>query len=262
MPWDTLIGIIALFLSIIGLIYTYKSVKAPILLEARKKHTQELVEFLKEWYAKVPSYESVTKLKTTLTSSASIFQVIEADWKYKDLIQYHLPKEYRILPEEWERYKKYRDKYNEQRYRLYENIKKDAIEKTNLEYNPKWKGDHMISQSFVEFIYRQYISWIKDGQLCFDKKYYNYKIERGNELWAGGYGMAKGNKEELERAKEIFEKMMFSEEYLEKYRGEINEIIEYEKKLEDMSHKLKAVMEKLMGYPLLPGTKCEILKSL
>ena len=270
-PWDTLIGGTALVLSIIGIYYTYKSVKTPILIEARKRHTQELIEFLKEWHDKFPLYESATEPKMTLTPSTSVihlnepchdFPEIETNWKYKDLIQYHLPREYKTLPAEWDRYKKFVDEYGTLRYELYEKIKKDAIKKTNLKYDPNWKGEHIISQHFVIYIYQQSISWRRDGRLYFDKKFMNYKIERGNELWFSGGGLAKGNKEELEKAKEIFEEMMFSEEYLNKYEREINEIIEYERKLEEMYNKLKAMIEKLIGYPILPGTKCEILKSL
>jgi len=270
-PWEILIGGTALVLSIIGIYYTYKSVKAPTLLEARKRHTQELIEFLKEWHDKFPLYESATQPKTTPTCSTSIirlnkhwhnFAEIETNWKYKDLIQYHLPQEYKTLLEEWKRFKKSVDEYGTLRYRLYEKIKKDAIEKTNLKYDPNWKGEHIISRRFVTYIYQQSISWIKDRRLYFDKKSTDRKIEHGNELLFGGSSLAKGSKEEIEKAKETFEKMIFNEEYLDKYEGEINEIIECERKLEDMSHKLKAVIEKLMGYPLLPGTKCGILKNL
>jgi len=136
-PWDTLIGGIALVLSIIGIFYTKKSVKAPILLEARKRHTQELIEFLKEWHGKFPLYESASEPKTTPARSTSIvhlnehwyFPKIETNWKYKDLIQYHLPEEYKTLPRKWEEYKKLVDKYGDLRYQLYEKIKRDAIEK-------------------------------------------------------------------------------------------------------------------------------------
>ena len=54
--------------------------------------------------------------------------------------------------------------------------------------------------------------------------------------------------------------MMFDREYLEKYKQKINEIIEYEKKVEKIYRKLKEMIEKLMKYSLLPGTKCEILR--
>jgi len=184
----------------------------------------------------------------------------EVSWKYKDLIQYHLPNEYKTLPTKWEEYKKFVNEYGTLRYRLYEKIKEDA-KKTNLKFDPNWSEEHMISQHFVMCIYRQCVSLIRNGRLCFDRSI-NYKIERGNELWFGGCGLAKGNKEELEKARKIFEMMMFNEEYLKKYMHEINEIIEYERKLEEMYHSLKAMIEKLIGYPLLPGTKCEILKNL
>jgi len=88
-------------------------------------------------------------------------------------------------------------------------------------------------------------------------------IERGNELWFNGCcGLAKGNKDELKKAKEIFEMLMFNKEYLKKYEHEAREIIEWERKLDEMYRNIKMMIEKLMGYPLLPGTKCEILKTI
>ena len=56
-PWNILIGGTALVLTIIGIYYKYKSVKAPTLLEARKGHTKELKEFLKEWHDKLPLHK-------------------------------------------------------------------------------------------------------------------------------------------------------------------------------------------------------------
>ena len=177
-PWDIIIGVTALVLSIIGIYYTYKSVKVPILLEARKRHTQELIKFLKEWRDKIPPCETAIDPIITPTSSTSIsylnehrhlFLEIELDWKYKDLIQYHLPKEYKTLPEAWERYKKFVEEYGRLRYQLYEKIKKDVIEKTNLKFDPDCRDEHTISQHFITSIYRQCISLIRDRRLYYDK---------------------------------------------------------------------------------------------
>jgi len=61
-PWDILIGgligCLMIILPIIRIYYKYKSVKAPTLLEARKGHTKELKEFLKEWHDKLPLHKN------------------------------------------------------------------------------------------------------------------------------------------------------------------------------------------------------------
>ena len=141
---------------------------------------------------------------------------------------------------------------------MYEKIKEDAIKKTNLEYDPNLNREHTISQHFVRYIYEQSVLWIRDRQLSYDKKFSDYEIEE-NVLRFGACGLVKGSKE-VEKAKEIFERMMFDREYLEKYKQKINEIIECEKKVEEIYRKLKEMIEKLMKYSLLPGTKCEILR--
>ena len=251
-PWDILIGGAALVLTIIGIYY---SVKAPTLLEARKEHTKELKEFLKEWHDKLPLHKNA--IEPEINEHLNDFPKIEENWEYEDLIQYHLPKECKTLPKEWERYKKSIREYEKLKHLLYEKIKEDAIKKTNLEYDPNLNREHTISQHFVRYIYEQSVSWIRDKQLY--KKSGDYEIE-GNVLWFGACGLAKGSKEEVEKAKEIFERMMFDREYLEKYKQKINEIIEYERKLEEIYRKLEEMIEKLMKYSLLPGTKCEILR--
>ena len=93
---DTLIGIIALILSIIGIYYTYKSVRAPTVLEARKKHSKELRDFLKVWYDKLPLFKSTIETKATPTKPQPImYSHIELDWRYQDILHNHHPKDMR-----------------------------------------------------------------------------------------------------------------------------------------------------------------------
>lgn len=269
-PWDIIIGGIALILSIIGIYYTHKSLRSPILLEARKKHSAELIDFLREWYDRLPLYESATDPKITSTPSTSIthlneswpnFLRVETNWKYRDFIQNHLPAGYKALPQKWNEYKRTINEYGEMRHQLYEKIKKDVLSsEMNLKYDPDWKGDHIISAHFLTLLYTQYVAWVRDSRLSADKAR-GYKQER-NELWFGGWGLVKGTEEELFHAKDVFEKMMFDESYLIKYRTDILKIIEMEKWLKCVYEEMKEMIEKLMGYPLLPGTKCEILKNI
>lgn len=265
---DTLIGGIALILSIIGILYTRKSLRSPILLEARKKHTAEIIDFLREWYDNFPLYESSTKPKTTSTLSTSEhhlnrnfynFPKVETNWKYNDLMQNHLPKGYNSFPKKWDAYKITVNEYGVKRNQIYEKIKKDVLNEINLKYEPTLKGDHVISEHFISLPYTQCVTWIKDEHL-YDKEG-NFKQER-NELYFGSYGLAKGTKDDLIQAKEVFEKVMFDEVYLIKYRDDILEIIKMEKELEDIYNNIKNIIETLLGYPLLPGKKCEMLKNI
>lgn len=263
-PLDTLIGGTALILSIIGIYYACKSVRSPILLEACRKHTQELIEFLKEWYDEFPRYESATTPPITSIPSTSIthhkFPNIETNWKYQDLIQYHLPDEYKTLPTKLEEYKKLVNEYEIIRYQLYEKIKKDVLAKTCLKYDPNWSEEHGVSQHFVTRIYQQSVSWIRDKRL-YSIESSNYKIQN-NELWFERSGLAKGTTEERDKAKKVFEELMFKKDYLEEYKIDIVRIIKEERKLEKMHNEIKGMIEKLIGFPILPGTKCEILKNI
>lgn len=255
-PWDTLIGGIALILSIIGILYTHKSLHSPILLEARKKHTADLIDFFRELYDNFPDYTRSTEPET---SDIYNFQKVETNWKYNDLMQNHLPKECNSFPEKWNAYKFTVNEYGAKRNQIYEKIKTDAVNETNLKYKSPLKGDSGISKPFVSMLYTQYVTWIKDEHLVYKELKI---IQENNEIHFGSYILAKGTKNDLIQAKTKFKKMMLDEAYLTKYRNDIFKIIEIEKELEDMYNDIKNILIILLGYPLLPGTKCEMLKNI
>lgn len=267
-PWDTLIGGIALILSIIGILYTHKSLHSPILLEARKKHTADLTDFFRELHDNFPRYVSSTEPETLFTLSTSEhhpdinfynFPKVETNWKYNDLMQNHLPEECNSFPKKWNAYKITVNEYGVKRNQIYEKIKTDVLNEIDLKYKSTLKGDHEISKQFISLLYTQCVTWIKDEHLSYKER--NFRQEN-NELHLGPYGLAKGTKDDLIQAKENFEKMMFDEAYLTKYRNDILKIIEMEKELEDMYNNIKNIIENLLRYPLLPGKKCEILKNI
>lgn len=259
-------GIVALF-SIIRIYYIRKLSQSPTKSDARKKHTADLVEFLKKWYDEFPEYEKATKPKTALTSSTFNykFQEITKNWRYQDLIQYHLPNEYKILPVKWEEYKQVINKYEKLRFQLYVQIKKDILGLTRLKINSIGSENHAVSDSFVKLIYMQTIFWIKEGRLYNDKNSLHYK-RKGNELRLKTTHelviLAKGTAEERDRAKEVFENMMFERDYLEKYKTNIIRIINKEENLEKLYDEIIEILDKLISYPLLPEKKCPKLKNI
>lgn len=267
-PWDTIISGIALILLMIGILYTHKSLYSPTLLEARTKHTADLIDFFRELHDNFPRYVSSTKPKTSSTLSTSEyhqdinlynFAKVETNWKYNDLMQNHLPKECNSFPKKWNAYKITVNEYGVKRNQIYEKIKTDVLNEIDLKYNSTLKGDHEISKLFISLLYTQCVTWIKDENLSHNER--NFRLEN-NELHLGPYGLAKGTKDDLIQAKEKFETMMFDEAYLIKYRNDILKIIEIEKELEDMYNNMKNIIENLLRYPLLPGKKCEVLKNI
>jgi len=92
---EALIGVFALILSLVGIYYTYRSVRAPTVLEVRKAHSRELTDFLKVWYDKFPIFQSATDANATPTKPRPImYPYIELDWRYQDILRNHLPKGY------------------------------------------------------------------------------------------------------------------------------------------------------------------------
>jgi hypothetical protein len=62
-------------------------------------------------------------------------------------------------------------------------------------------------------------------------------------------------------AKNIVERMMLDPEHLITYKQDIDEIIKMDLTIKENEKQIKGTMEKMMGYSLLPGTKCRYLKS-
>lgn len=266
--WELLIGVIALALSIIGIYYTHKSIRSPALLEARLEHTKELKGFLKEWRDQFPVGESSMRPKTTPTLSTQaahlprnlhVFPQIENDWRYKDLVDFHLPNEHRLLPAEWEEYMKKFDAYETLRYVLFEKIRDYVLERSQLKYDPDWKYGG-ISEHFISVIYSQWICSVKEKRFYHRKEEIEFKEEK-NELWLSASGLVKGTREEREKGKGVLLDMMFQEVLMEKHRTEIQEILVMEKELGKTYNEMTERLERLMGYPLFPGTKCGILKN-
>ncbi len=263
--WDTIISNVVAISAIVGIIsaivsiyFKLKNPKAQALLDAREKHTLDLKKFLETWYDKFPYRNAFT---STISEYVDMhdFSDIEGDWKYQDLIKFHLPAEYKNLPVKWETYKEIIKEYGKERYKLYVQIKNDVFKETKLTYNPEWKGEHIISDNFIRFIYEQCITWIAENIYLYENK--DIKQER-NELWFSGNGLARGTEEEMAQAKEIFYSKMFNEGYLIKYRSDILKLNEKKKILHDMDKEVKEIIGKLRGFPLLPGEKCDWLKHI
>jgi len=256
------LSIAALILAGIGILYTHRSVRAPTLLEARKKHTAELIEFLKEWNDELPvSDNAIVPIITSedIDRHWDKASDIEENWKYDDLIQHHLPKEFKTLPAKWAKYKENNKEYGEMRYQLCEKIKKAVLNETSLQYDFHGRGDHIILPRFIVFII-QHVAWLESGQLSADRKRDSSQVEVENEFWFGKHLLAKGTEEELFQLKKVFERMMFDEGYLTKYITDILRIIEMEKIQSKKYGEMKEILGKLTGYPVLPGTKCAVLR--
>jgi len=237
--WDYIcenaIAISALIISICGtvggLLYTRKSIRAPTLLEARKGHTRELIEFLEEWGRTLPSIDSADIPRREpppprdLSRMWGDFSRIKGDWRYNDLINNHLPEECKELSAMWEEYLSSLDEYKKSRHQLYEKIKEDVIVQTGLPY----VGDKVevgVRGSFVDYAYQQAVYWVTAKRLIWD----TIKCqEQDNELRFQRSLLAAGTSEELNKAKETFKKMMQERAYLEKYKDEIAAIAEKEK---------------------------------
>lgn len=238
----------AFFSFILTFILTRRHYKFQRLKGSRKEHTEALKNFLKCWH-KI--------LKDAKFESANFNGFEEKFWEYQDLIQYHLPKKYKTLPKKWENFKETIKEYEEIKDYIYKKIKEDIINEVNLKYNLELDIGEIISPKFISLLYQQCYTWAKENRL------YKTDIPRSVYVYEEkGLGDYERMREKRFQIEEIFRKMMSDKEYLLKYRTEMLKIVKMEKSLESMREEIKKILDELMRYPLLPGTKCEYLKEI
>ena len=255
----TAINVATLICWFVMIYYTRKTV----LIDLRKKHTEDLAEFIEEWIKKLPErYELLKNHNVVDVSRLSaaddrevekIIEKIEDDLRFHDLLSNHLPKNCKNLKTQWDDYKQNINNFKKLKERFYNKIKNYLIDIKNNYPNIKFEryGEVTISET----IYNQVIYYNKYKKL----KYSNdFSIGNG-KLWFAGTLIATGNTEQLTKVKEIFEALMFDENHLSKH-SEAREIIKLEEELEKECRNLKEILKRLKKYPLLPGT-CEFLKT-
>lgn len=295
---STILGIIAILISFFGLYYTRKQLLMPLIMETQKAHMFDLKNYLSEWQNDLSlhksSYDFVRSWVIDIgffysisrrsiwpfwpeTESQSRISIskLEADWRYNDLIESHLPGECQDLKDIWETYKNLINKHEEQFYHLFEKLEKDTLNELNkleIEYKNEvnWKQDKrcfILVGGIIQSLLLQYIFYYMpkekqyDGKLAYSK---GLVYTTSNCLIVRIYNhpthLAEGSEIDLQKIKNLFEIMAFSNAWISKYKEEIIELMELEKSLSNNCNEIHRVINKLQGYLAFPNKKCKLLK--
>ncbi len=178
------------------------------------------------------------------------------------------------------------NKYETDKISLYEKIRIelcDELVKKELDVGHYTNASQIPHNDFAELCFKQYTTWLGPSK----KLYYDIG-SRGTFAYGGSEGfelhfrpdeegghhptfiVAKGNSnlrldssgKDTYPLEKIFNDMMFGENYLNKYKVDIDGIIKIYNKLKQFDEELKNDIDIFGRYPLLPGTKCYILKHL
>ncbi len=233
------------------------------LAESRKEHTHELKKFLEIWKKKIRTISDPEEPAENEASQTD-YKKLEKDWRYLDLIEYHLPKKSNTLKEKWETLKRLELDYNNARHALYKNIENDIFERipmTLCSLSPGTSTDR--HHASVRFVYRQSLIWVKDSVVKVDRSEISLEAKSKeipeNQLKIADTVVFCGSEGEVETAKEVFQELMFEQKYLEKYQNEIRGILNLKKLLEIARTEVVHLIDEIESYPILPGINCERL---
>jgi hypothetical protein len=268
--------------------YTYKvariSIIAPAMLEAQKSHMSDLRIFLQEWKDKMDYqfYDEYKELNIYyLKNLRNPFKEdIISNWKYNDLVENHLPDECKLkFAVLCEKFALGIDGYRNERNNLFLLIREDIY--TELKNNCldiKFLEDEKFK--FIELCYQQYVSFVVEVDPFYSpppQSYFSYNSE-GTEinlvLFSHSVGhtlpVAKGDRDlrldaqgkDTRPLENALREMLFSTDRANKYGNNIKKIIELYGVLEVDNDNISKIVDFLLRYPILPGTKCSILRHL
>ncbi len=223
-----------------------------------KKHTDDLIEFLKEWESKVPTVSRLTQLNTDRNLSVGPYQFenrieeIEKNGLYDDFIQNHVPDP--EFKQKWEDYKTKADIYYEKKHDFFLRLKEDVEKETGLPYSGSCR-EACISEWFLEEIYKSCVQKLKteivdDGREPIEVPpsdqdiYYHLRYDETR--------IASGTQNEIKKAKDVFKRFTQSFDYFNQVNGELKEIAEMKNQTDEMVDKIRADLKEFQRKPMYP----------
>jgi hypothetical protein len=296
---NTILGMIAILISIFGLYYTRKQIIMPHLLETQKTHMLDLknylielenilpfhetsYNFIKHWIIDIRFFYSLITRSIwpfwpeTESQCRSAIKKLEADWRFGDLIEAHLPDECRDFSEIWENYKKQIYEQEEMLHNLFIKLERDTLNELNelaidYKYEVNWQDDersYILVGGIIQSLMLQYLFYYMpkekqyEGKLAYGK---DFVYSTSNKLFVRVYGhpteLAEGPNDDMQKIKSLFERMAFNNSYILNYKNDVIELIEIDASLANNCRDLHKIIIKLQGYPTLPSKKCKILKT-
>jgi hypothetical protein len=294
---NTILSIFAIIISFLGVYYTRKQILMPLIWETKKTHMLDLKNYLNEWKNDLPLHESSYNFIKEWTnhgyryslSTRSIWPYwpenesqlrlainrLEADWRFEDLTESHLPKDCQDLKEIWKNYKNLIYDHEKKFYNLYINVMEiivSELDKLKIDYKTEvdWRQDKrcfILLSGFVQSLMLQYLFYYMpkekqyEGTLAYSKE---FVYLTSNNLFVRIINhpthLAEGSESELQEIRILFEMMAFSNSYILRYKHDIIELMEIEALLMNNCSEMLKIISKLLGYPTLPSKKCTLLK--
>jgi len=236
----------------VSLYVSYKlAIRREMRLRTIESHSKALRDLARRWLQGIPS---VFPAKTPKTSEQPLEKIlIEKEHLFSDL-KNHIPPDLKLL-EIWEKFKKDLGEYEKKRFSLFQEILEDCKERTKLPYNPDFKKGYGFSTHFITHIYSDIFSGVEGYEP--DSPSARTKIEKeGKELWTlSGYGLVQGSKEEIEKAKKVWEEFLQKSKFISKAKG----LLKDQESLQETNNELRRCINDFISIPLYRG-ECKYIK--
>ncbi len=263
-----------MFLTLIVLVfytyYTLQVVKStysgPALLQVQISHSDILKLFLRNWLNEIKElpcaedipYDSIAKYMDK-------YQLLEARWQYRDILDYHLPENYKYMQNDWDTLKDLMIRLGSSSEILCNTIHTEITNQLNgaillNSHISIGRDDDLMyfsNRIYKICISERFIYYPNDIKLTVEKQQ-----DGSYQLMNSHVSILKnGSKEQIEKAKLELDKISDRSYLRTKYEDKITEIEDYAKNLKNKQEQLQRKIEDLITWTLLPGTSCDRLKD-
>jgi len=265
--------LVLFFTLIILIFYTYYTLQVvkstysgPALLHVQIEHSDTLKLFLRKWLEELkelPTLENIPYKSDT--RYVDKYKMFEERWQYRDLLDHHLPENYRNLRDDWNNLKELTTEMELIADKLFKLICEEVERQIDdiKSMNPKIcvgedQGITYLSSRIYQSAVSEYPEY-RAGDLRLEVKKQQDELYQLTNLQTGI--VFNGSREQMEIAKLELVKIADGNYIKGKYMNDINEIDLLNVKMKTKRDELQRKVEDLVTWTLLPGTSCERLKD-
>ena len=251
--------VLAIILGAYSIWYSKKVLKSPIIVEARKKHSSELLDISRKWHQQLSKNDNIFKMWDRVPDK----RIFHAPPEIQHIIDYHVKKPQKDLLKTISVFSEKEYEFNMRVYEIQKKILDEFVTDTVSIGGEEHTAIAIPKGDLFRYVYKRIL------------KYSGFEIDNQEEVVI----TSKSNDEPLhvqignngfpfpyvcDSAVESFEitlrNLLLNEEYLNRYIADGKEIVSLHKEVNEIFAKIDAGFKKIHWYPILPGDECESLQ--
>lgn len=260
---DLIINMVSLVLAIIlgaySMLYSKKVLKSPIIVEARTKHSFELLEISRKWHQQLSKNDNILKMWNRVPEK----RIFHAPPEVQHIIDHHVKKPQKDLLKTISVFSEKEFEFNMKVYDLQEKILDEFV--TNMISISGEENSAIAIPKGGLFKY-VYIRILKYSGFEIDNQDEAVITPKSNDkplnVQIGVYGFPFPYicDSSVESFEVTLRNLLLNEEYLNRYISDGNEIVSLHKEVNEIFTKIDDDFKKIHWYPILPGDECESLQ--